>query len=693
MALFSGKQLPVSNLKLLLDPSNLKSYSSGTGWTDLSNNQHTAVLTNGPSYNSLLGGYISFDGTNDYANITRTSAFNIGTDNVCCCLWFRSNATNSDNALLFSNYKLSSSSFNIYQLNTGVVQAYFRDSSLRVANLNSMRNLTDGRWHFVCAQRTGTTTFELYIDGVFEDSTSTASFSNIDMSSAGSIVLGSINISGQYYTGDMGAVWYFNTYLTESQIINLYQSTKQRYVDVLPTVKRGIIMDLDASNPSSYAGVGTVWYDISGNNYHCTLYNSPSYVGSGSTAYFYFDGTNDYGYVPITPNFTISEATYLAWIYPNNDSSVYDGIIFERGDATGMNYGEGADGRSVGYGWNGNTTINTTGYQSNQRINPTAWNQVAITIAPTEARFYVNNKPVVIRSGAAITHNAHTLTHFHIAQDPILSRLFGGRFSKAMVYDRALSAQEIAQNYRAMKGRYHNFPQENLSLSLEFYNKDSYPGTGTSIVDNSGSMLIATSSNGPVFSPLYGGIFTLDGVDDTIVTSSLNLSSTNKITVCFWAKLTNYTEVVGAGKILVEFSSNYNSVRDGWVIACAEDSSVIFSNTFPIVIALIGNSNAYNLGGYSKTLVNDLKWHFWTCILDTSQTGLEVAFYLDGILRTPSISYTVGNNTNNFGNYPVYISNRAPGAFSISDLHIYNGVLSSQDVKNMYDSTKSRFGK
>jgi hypothetical protein len=452
-------------------------------------------------------------------------------------------------------------------------------------------------------------------------------------------------------------------------------------------------MDLDASNPSSYAGVGTVWYDISGNNYHCTLYNGPSYVGSGSTAYFLFDGTNDYGYVPISPNFTISEATYLAWIYPNNDSTTYDGIIFERGDATGLIYGEGADGRSVGYGWNGNSTINTTSYQSNQRINPTAWNQVALTIAPTEARFYVNNKPVVIRSGAAITHNPHTLTHFHIAQDPILSRLFGGRFSKAMVYDRALSAQEIAQNYRAMKGRYHNFPQENLSLSLEFYNKDSYPGTGTSIVDNSGSMLVATSSNGPVFSPLYGGIFTLDGVDDTIVTSSLNLSSTNKITVCFWAKLTNYTEVVGGGKILVEFSSNFNSVRDAWIISYADDTSPSSNSTFPIVIALIGNSNGYNFGGYSKTLVNDLKWHFWTCILDTSQTSLENSFFLDGILRTPTISYTVGNNTNNFGNYPIYISNRAPGAFSISDLHIYNGVLSSSDIKNMYDSTKSRFGK
>jgi hypothetical protein len=549
-----------------------------------------------------------------------------------------------------------------------------------------MRNLTDGRWHFVCAQRTGTTTFELYIDGVFEDSTSTASFSSIDMSSAGDIVIGSINITGQYYNGDIGALWYFNSYLTESQIINLYQSTKQRYADSLPTVKRGLIMDLDASNPSSYAGVGTVWYDISGNNYHCTLYNGPSYVGSGSTAYFYFDGTNDYGYVFINPNFAITEATYLAWLYPDNSNGPLDGIIFERGSATGINYAEGGSSRDLGYHWNDDGF--SSGFRSGIKINPTAWNMVAVSISATDGKIYVNNKTPAIHT---YNHSSHTLTHLYIAQDPILSRISGGRFSKIMVYDRALSAQEIAQNYRAMKGRYHNFPQENLSLSLEFYNKDSYPGSGTSIVDISGSMLYATASNGPVYSPLYGGLFTLDGVDDTIVTSSLDLSGTNKITVCFWAKLTNYTEVVSSGKLLVENSSNYNNTTTGWVISCAEDSSASFLSTFPIVISIKGNVN-YNFACYSKTLVNDLKWHFWTCVFDKSQTSSEISFYLDGVLRTPTITSTA-NNTNNFGNNPVYISNRAHTAFSISDLHIYNGVLSSQDVRNMYDSTRSRFGK
>ena len=329
MALSAHKQFPVANLVMYFDPANRKSYSSGTAITDLSTVKNNGVLTNGPTFTNLLGGYITLDGTNDLISIARTSDFNVSTNNACCCLWFRSNVINAGNALIFSNYKASSSSFNIYQLSTGKVTAYFRDSSSNVASMDSMNNLSDGRWHFICAQRTGTTTFELYVDGQIDNSTTTANISNIDMSGAGAIMIGSINLGGQYLNGDVGAVWYYTSSLTSAQINQIYQSTKQRYSDSMPTVRRGLIIDLDASNPSSYAGVGTVWYDISGNNYHCTLYNGPIYVGSGSTAYFLFDGTNDYGYVSITPNFSISEATYLAWIYPNNDSINHKSLGFD----------------------------------------------------------------------------------------------------------------------------------------------------------------------------------------------------------------------------------------------------------------------------------------------------------------------------------------------------------------------------
>lgn len=42
----------------------------------------------------------------------------------------------------------------------------------------------------------------------------------------------------------------------------------------------------DASNPDSYDGTGTTWYDISGNNNHATLVGSPSLEGAVVNKYF-----------------------------------------------------------------------------------------------------------------------------------------------------------------------------------------------------------------------------------------------------------------------------------------------------------------------------------------------------------------------------------------------------------------------
>jgi len=62
-----GPQPIVTNgLVLALDAANQKSYVSGsTTWIDLSGNNNTGTLTNGPTYSPLNNGSIVFDGTND----------------------------------------------------------------------------------------------------------------------------------------------------------------------------------------------------------------------------------------------------------------------------------------------------------------------------------------------------------------------------------------------------------------------------------------------------------------------------------------------------------------------------------------------------------------------------------------------------------------------------------------------------
>jgi hypothetical protein len=66
------ESIPITKNGLVfnLDAGNPLSYVSGTTiWNDRSGNNYNGVLNNGPTFNSENGGYITFDGTNDYFEV------------------------------------------------------------------------------------------------------------------------------------------------------------------------------------------------------------------------------------------------------------------------------------------------------------------------------------------------------------------------------------------------------------------------------------------------------------------------------------------------------------------------------------------------------------------------------------------------------------------------------------------------
>ena len=77
MGLAHSPRIVTDELVLALDAGNTKSYpGSGTTWTDLSGNGNDGTLLNSPTFNSANGGYLDFDGTNDYVNCGNSSVFN-----------------------------------------------------------------------------------------------------------------------------------------------------------------------------------------------------------------------------------------------------------------------------------------------------------------------------------------------------------------------------------------------------------------------------------------------------------------------------------------------------------------------------------------------------------------------------------------------------------------------------------------
>ena len=73
MGLAHSPRIVTDGLVLALDAGNTKSYpGSGTAWNDISGNGNTGTLTSmdGNNYNSANGGYLDFDGTADYVDVS-----------------------------------------------------------------------------------------------------------------------------------------------------------------------------------------------------------------------------------------------------------------------------------------------------------------------------------------------------------------------------------------------------------------------------------------------------------------------------------------------------------------------------------------------------------------------------------------------------------------------------------------------
>ena len=233
---------------------------------------------------------------------------------------------------------------------------------------------------------------------------------------------------------------------------------------------------------------------------------------------------------------------------------------------------------------------------------------------------------------------------------------------------------------------------DGLVFSLDAANPRCYSGSGLTAFGLIGG-INGTLVNGVGFTTSNRGSFIFDGTNDQISTADIDLSYTNKVTVSCWVKVLNYREVANSSNIVFEFSSNFNNNTGTFVVAFA-DGSAVYSNFYPVILGIRGNVG-YNFPAYSKTLVNDLSWHHWTCIFDMSLSGDEAILYIDGISRTPIFNPGSADNSGNFGNYKMFIGNRdsssIAGNANITDLKIYNRALSATEVRQIYNATKRRY--
>jgi hypothetical protein len=219
-------------------------------------------------------------------------------------------------------------------------------------------------------------------------------------------------------------------------------------------VTDGLVLYLDAANSRSYPGSGTTWRDLSRTQNSGDLVNGPTFNSSNGGA-ITFSGVTDY----VTMGTTLNFATYTSgfsidlWVYPTSAAAFSS--IFSSAAGTG-----GTDWQ-VYIWYNTSSQFGTTQrYSSTQNDFNTSnvfainnWYNVMVTSNNTTCFIYVNGTLQVSAATGQIT-NQPASREVRLGNFKNYPAPYTGRVSTCKVYNKALTATEIQQNYNATKSRF-----------------------------------------------------------------------------------------------------------------------------------------------------------------------------------------------------------------------------------------------
>jgi hypothetical protein len=187
---------------------------------------------------------------------------------------------------------------------------------------------------------------------------------------------------------------------------------------------------------------------LSGNSRNGTLTNGPTYTSADGGS-IVFDGTNDF--VQCSGSITATAATFVIWMRRNGSQDDFDGIIYSRSaTATGISFFGITN--KISYTWN--NAANTYTWDSGLTIPDLTWCMIAVSVTSTSATAYLCQSSGITSATNTVSHTSTTLDDIKIGQDDLGGRFFTGNIATAMIYDRALSAGEITQNFNALRSRY-----------------------------------------------------------------------------------------------------------------------------------------------------------------------------------------------------------------------------------------------
>ena len=223
-------------------------------------------------------------------------------------------------------------------------------------------------------------------------------------------------------------------------------------------VTNGLVLALDAANVKSYPGSGTTWRDLSGNNNTGTLTNGPTF-NSANAGNIVFDGVDDFVSLGNFAASSLPNGSICSWVKLASGGLTFQVIAAKRtgGDAAGFDYelDLSSTGRNIrGLVSNGTSFNIITGTTT---LSYGVWYSLVFTWNGSALNVYLNGISDATQVSQTISVSSSSTKPFDIGvgkEISIAQRYYKGNISGTLLYNRALSSSEIAQNYNALKSRF-----------------------------------------------------------------------------------------------------------------------------------------------------------------------------------------------------------------------------------------------
>jgi hypothetical protein len=472
---------------------------------------------------------------------------------------------------------------------------------------------------------------------------------------------------------------------------NRYFLLKNNFENI---VTNGLILNLDASWPTSFSGTST-WFDLSPSGKNAALTNGPT-LSTDNGGSVQFDGTNDYATINQTLTTPI---TITGFVKYNNQSQPYNMWINSYPHPVlGISLNRTGGGQIYVYIGNGSGWQGQPGIISSTNMLANTWYHLTYVSNGSSSTFYLNG----VNVGSSIYSPSGWGSKYYLGWIEVATgEYLNGNIGNTQVYNRALSPAEIMQNFNAQGYRF-GYSADTIVTSGLVFNFDagdgmSYPGTGTTVynISNAGGYN-GTLTNGATWSAGTRSSFVLDGTDDQIDCGSVDvLGGATGATWEAWFKVNTINNSSYWKSIMTTWNDGNGSNGHTWLFD-THYASWSFS------IRFVGDTSDYpNIFWEGGTGRNDFvanTWYQMVGVFDSSQANADkLKIYINGsyvasqdIGNRTTIAYKIANENLKIG---VDRDVAAPFDGNIAITRLYrNKGLSASEVLQNYNALKGRFG-